>query len=73
MRYACSFRAPDGGTREVVVELSKDEIADCLRQVRDGQGSGVPNGPLPRAFAWRRAVQIAPELELLFPEIRLVH
>ena len=72
MKYACSFRAPDGELHEVVVTLSADELADCLRNFRGGDGPGAPNGPVPRAYAWRRASQVVPEFALLFPEIRLV-
>jgi hypothetical protein len=75
VKYLCPFRAPDGSTREIIVELSQDEIADCMRNFRGGEGPGVPNGPVPLAYAWRRASMEAPfpEFEPLFGRACLVH
>ena len=60
VRYSCPFRAPDGEVREIVVELSQDEIADCQRQVLGGDGPGAPGGPIERMYAWHRAVKEVP-------------
>jgi hypothetical protein len=73
IKYVCSFRTSDGELREVVVELSPDEIADCERHFRGGNGPGVPNGPLPRMYATRRASRsVPPWFKPDFDEIRLV-
>jgi hypothetical protein len=73
IRYCCPFRSPAGEVRDVVVELSQDEIADCVRHFRGGNGPGVPNGPLPRMYALNRATTLAPSnFEAVLDAIQLV-
>jgi hypothetical protein len=73
VKYICPFRSPAGEVHDVVVELTPDEIGNCARNLRGGNGPGAPNGPLPRAYAWRRATRLVlPEFEPVIDQIRLV-
>jgi hypothetical protein len=68
-----SLPSPDGSLLEVVAALSQDEIADCVRHFRGGNGPGVPNGPLPRAYALNRATRLLPpNFKPVLDEIQLV-
>jgi hypothetical protein len=53
--YVCPFRSSTTGeVRDIVVELSLDEVKDVLRH-------GPVYGPLARGYAWHRAARIAPD------------
>jgi hypothetical protein len=61
IRYLCPFRSPDGEVHEVIVALSRREIADVMRHRKHGCGAGEPGGPLERHYAWLRAEKKVPE------------
>jgi hypothetical protein len=61
IKYLCRFRSPNGKTHDVIVQLSDIEMIDVLRHRAHGCGAGEPGGPIERNYAWRRAVEKAPE------------
>jgi hypothetical protein len=75
VKYVCPFYDKiRGEVCDIVVELTQDEIDDCILHSREGRGPGViPDGPLPRSYAWHRAVKEVPrEFEPLFHQTHLV-
>jgi hypothetical protein len=70
-KYAVTFTSARGEQREVVVELTEEELSDCARQALSHGQTEWP--PLERRYAATRAAAgMPPEFVGTFPEIHRV-
>jgi hypothetical protein len=72
-KYAVTFTSARGEQREVVVELTEEEQADCARQALSHGCPGEGWPPLEKRYAaCRAAAGLPPEFVETFPEIHRV-